>query len=325
MSDKSRTIQHCIQHLRTAYRFTYPDAPPAYGDLVGDITHHVLGIIARSDAPYHDLDHSLQVVLVGQEMLQGRHLAEGDVSPETWLNFIVSLVCHDVGYCRGACAGDQLSERRYPTGLPHRRITLRAGATDASLTAFHVDRGKLFVAEQFQDNPLLDVDQLQAYIERTRFPVAPGETRAAAVDFGGLARAADLIGQLSDPNYLAKMADLFQEFAEIGSHRAMGYHSVENLRASYPRFFWNSVSPYVHQGVRYLELSEPGQSVLSNLYSNVAVVEAELSRLQSPKPAVQRLEAFGVNLRDRLLSPIELDWLTFRPSGDIKEGELGPG
>lgn len=325
MSDKSSIIKHCIKSLRTAYRFTYPEAPPTYGELIGDVARDVLAIIARSDAPYHDLDHTLQVVLVGQEMLQGRQLAEGDVSPETWLNFIVSLICHDVGYCRGACRGDQLGERRYPTGLPHRRITLAPQATDASLHAFHVDRGKLFVAEQFEHHPLLDLAQLQANIERTRFPVAPGAAGAESVDVAGLARAADLIGQLSDPNYLAKMADLFQEFAETGSHRTLGYHSVEDLRTTYPRFFWDSVSPYVQQGVRYLELSEQGQSVVISMYNNVAIVEAELSRQQVSGSAAKRLEALGANLRDRLRSPIELDWLTLRPSDDIKESELRAG
>jgi len=281
MSDQPRIIQHCIEHLQTAYRFSYPESPKAYGDLVGTIANEVLSLIAGSNAPYHDLDHTLQVVLVGKEMLQGRQLAEGDVSAETWLNVIVALICHDVGYCRGACQGDQPSEHRYPTGLHQHSITLPWEATDASLSAFHVDRSKLYALEQFAQHPVLNINQLQNYIERTRFPVRSVESKAAAADFGSLVRAADLIGQLGDPKYLLKMSALFEEFAETGSHRIMGYNSVEDLRAGYPRFFWDSVSPYIYPGVRYLELTESGQSIVSNLYDNVKTVEAELTQKQA--------------------------------------------
>ena len=54
-------------------------------------------------------------------------------------------------------------------------------------------------------------------------------------------RAADLIGQLADTNYLRKQTALFDEFRETGMSNKLGYNSVADLRANYPDFFWQSL------------------------------------------------------------------------------------
>ena len=59
-------------------------------------------IIANSDAPYHNAEHTMMVTLVGQEILRGKHIREGGVTPRDWLHFISSLLCHDIGYVRGS-------------------------------------------------------------------------------------------------------------------------------------------------------------------------------------------------------------------------------
>ena len=62
----------------------------------------------------------------------------------------------------------------------------------------------------------LDTAEIETYIEHTRFPVPEEERHAPTDDFPGLLRAADLIGQLADINYLRKTAALFAEFREAG-------------------------------------------------------------------------------------------------------------
>ena len=47
------------------------------------------------------------VTLVGQEILRGKHVSVGGISPRDWLHFIISLLCHDIGYVRGICQGDE--------------------------------------------------------------------------------------------------------------------------------------------------------------------------------------------------------------------------
>ena len=49
------------------------------------------------------------VTLLGTEILRGREIAER-VTPEDWLHMTVALLCHDVGYVRGACRGDTATE-----------------------------------------------------------------------------------------------------------------------------------------------------------------------------------------------------------------------
>ena len=71
------------------------------------------------------------------------------------------------------------------------------------------------------------------------------EEHKSTDDFPGLVRAADLIGQLADINYLRKQAALFNEFRETGTAEKLGYKSVEDLRADYPDFFWKTVRPYI--------------------------------------------------------------------------------
>src|ERR1700731_3981926 len=61
---------------------------------------------------------------------------------------------------------------------------------------------------------------------------------ARADDFPGLLRAADLIGQLADINYLRKTAALFNEFRETGISTKLNFNSAADLRANYPHFFW---------------------------------------------------------------------------------------
>ena len=49
----------------------------------------------------------------------------------------------------------------------------------------------------------------------------------------------------------------------------MGYHSAADLRAGYPKFFWELVSPYISEGIKFLRRTQTGQAWVQNLYANV--------------------------------------------------------
>ena len=229
--------------------------------------------IATSDAAYHDVNHTIMVTLVGQEILRGRHISVGGVTPREWLHFIVSLLCHDIGYVRGVCRGDR--DGRYVINAAGETIGVSDGATDASMTPYHVARSKLFVRERFGKVALvhLDTSEIEANIEHTRFPVPGDEPHAPTDDFPGLLRAADLIGQLADINYLRKTAALFNEFRETGTSKSLKYNSAADLRANYPQFFWKVVAPYIGDALRYLRVTQEGQQWVANLYANVFATE----------------------------------------------------
>jgi hypothetical protein len=266
-------VEAFVGELRTMYDRTYGKLDPGYPDIIGFVARLALENIATSDAAYHDVNHTIMVTLVGQEILRGQHISVGGVTPRDWLHFIVSLLCHDIGYVRGICRGD--GDGKYVTNAAGDRISVAEGATDAAMTPYHVARSKLFVRERFGKAALihLETGEIEANIEHTRFPVPEEEQHAPTDDFPGLLRAADLIGQLADINYLRKTSALFNEFRETGMSDKLKYDSPADLRASYPDFFWKTVKPYIVDALRYLRVTQEGQQWIANLYANVFSME----------------------------------------------------
>jgi hypothetical protein len=269
-------INAFVQHLQQAYHRTYGGSKPDYADIIGWAGNMALENIANSDALYHNTDHTILVTLVGQEILRGKHIREGGVTAEDWLHFAVSLLCHDIGYVKGVCQAD--GGGQYATGDGTPLVPLPAGATDAALTPYHVDRGKLFVKERFGNHNLIDVDLVQQCIEPTRFPVPHAEDHAETATLPGLVRAADLIGQLSDPRYLNKIPALFHEFEETGVNAKLGYKHPGDLRRNYPKFYWSGVHPYLTDALHYLSLTQYGKQIRANLFANVFQVEHEVGQ-----------------------------------------------
>ncbi|MGD1808550.1 Npun_R2479 family HD domain-containing metalloprotein [Dapis sp. BLCC M126] len=268
-------IDTFVKELQAGYHRTYGGFKPDYPEIIAWAGNMALENIGNCDALYHNVEHTMLVTLVGQEILRGKHIREGGVSPEDWLHYIISLLCHDIGYTKGVCREDQELLGRYATGIDGGMVSLPYGATAASLTPYHVDRGKLVIDERFGGHRLIDADQIKRNIELTRFPVPEAETHQDRNNFSGLSRAADLIGQLSDPNYLLKISALFYEFEEVGTNKVLGYKSPGDLRRSYAKFYWNGVYPYIPAALNYLELTQSGKQIIANLYANVFQVEHE--------------------------------------------------
>jgi len=125
-------------HLEDYYKRTFGPEEPTYPSKLNLVARMALDVIANSDALYHDVQHTMLVILVGQEIPRGRHL-EKMLTPDDWLHFTVALLCHDIGYVRGACAGDTANS--FVIDDSGNRVTPPRGATDAFLTPYHVDRG----------------------------------------------------------------------------------------------------------------------------------------------------------------------------------------
>ena len=266
-------IEAFVSELLVMYERIYGVLEPSYPGIMGFVSRLALENIANTDAAYHDVNHTIMVTLVGQEILRGRHISVGGVTPREWLHFIVSLLCHDIGYVRGILRGD--TEGRYVVSMSGESVSVPEGATDAAMSPYHVARSKLFVRERFGKVALshLDTMEIEANIEHTRFPVPKDEQHASTDDFPGLLRAADLIGQLADVNYLRKTSALFNEFRETGVSDMLKYRSAADLRANYPQFFWQAVRPYIEHALRYLRVTQEGQLWIANLYANVFSME----------------------------------------------------
>ena len=123
-------IDGFIRELRAMYERTYGMLEPGYPGVISFVAQLALENIATSDAAYHDVIHTIMVTLVGQEVLRGRHISVGGVTPRDWLHFIVSLLCHDIGYVRGICRGD--ANGSYVMNIAGDKVNVPAGATDAT-------------------------------------------------------------------------------------------------------------------------------------------------------------------------------------------------
>lgn len=266
-------IDMFVEQLRTVYQRTYGDISNDYGRIVAWCGRLALENIANSDALYHDVDHTVMVSLAGQAIIEGKHLREGGVTPYDWLHYMIAVLCHDIGYIKGVCRND--TKDMFATGVRDEMVYISREGTDVALTPYHVDRSKLFVRERFGSSLLhkrmkfLDAELIASYIEITRFPSPPDDKYKDTSGLGGLVRAADFIGQLGDPDYLRKTPALFYEFQELGMNEKYGYKSPNDLRRDYASFYWNSVSPYIQDALRYLRLSEDGKQWIANMHSHV--------------------------------------------------------
>ena len=76
-------IEAFIRELRTMYERSYGILEPEYPTLISFAAQLALENIATSDAAYHDVNHTIMVTLVGQEMLRGKHISAGGVTRAT--------------------------------------------------------------------------------------------------------------------------------------------------------------------------------------------------------------------------------------------------
>ncbi len=263
-------------YLCRQYRRVFGRGQPDLTPTIDAAVRLAIERIAHSDALYHNVDHTVMVTLVGTEILRGRDLTER-VTAEDWLHFTVALLLHDIGYVRGVLRGD--NGESYVINGAGDRVTPPRGASDAFLTPYHVDRGKQFVRERAAALNGLDIERLASAIELTRFPIPEDADHRGTGDEPGLLRAADLIGQLADPNYLRKQNALFHEFKETGTNDRLNYQTAADLEDCYPKFFWQVVEPYIGDALSYLRLTQEGKQWIANLYCHVFAVEHDRWRL----------------------------------------------
>ena len=193
----------------------------------------------------------------------------------------MAALTHDIGYVRGVCPGD--TAEYFMIDAAGNTVTPPRGASDAFLTPYHVERGKIVVRERFAPVPFIDEERIAEAIELTRFPVPDDEDHAATDTEAGLVRAGDLIGQLGDPLYPRKLNALYHEFVETGVNEKLGYGSPADMVDHYPQFYWSKVERYIGDALRYLEMTMEGRQWAATLYSHIFAIEHNRLRM-GPQP-----------------------------------------
>ena len=223
--------------------------------------------IGITDAPYHNVEHTMMVTLCARDILRGRYLLKRTTSAE-WMQVLMACLYHDIGFVRGILTDDR--PPHYVATMSGEKVELPKGASDAWLNPYHVDRSKLFVLERLGGAAIVDADRIAEAIECTRFP---SDMERPVREEGALVRAADLIGQLGDPSYLRKAFALFCEFRECGIDKTLGYSSASDVVERYPDFFWKTISPHLGLALRYLSVTDTGRGWIARLDSNVFAAE----------------------------------------------------
>lgn len=188
---------------------------PAYDfALVQSVFEDILKLF-RGDYPgygpiktlYHDLAHTLEVLLCGVRLMHGVHVSGDHLSDDEITLVMLAIMMHDVGYA-------QLKGEESGTG--------------AQYTQTHVQRGIEFMQRYFAERNLPP----SIAVAVTGMILGTEHNRPfARIDFNDerarmLARivaTADITGQMADRIYLEKLLFLFLEFKEahFGSYQSM--------------------------------------------------------------------------------------------------------
>jgi hypothetical protein len=246
-----------VQELSRLEELAYPGSPNAtVCELVPLVASWFKGkhpLLQANDTCYHDIDHTLQVLLCWVRLMTGRALAQDTpvVSFDLYRLGLVAVLLHDIGY---------LKERGDDQG------------TGAKYTHIHEERGCKFVAKEL---PALgfsasEIGSIQRFIRCTgpQANLSAIQFISQAERFVGLAVCtADYIGQMSDPEYVRKLPCLFREFQESDEFRVVPmrdrlFQSAEDLLAKTHKFWGGFVVPRLENDCckvyRWLAAPAPG-------------------------------------------------------------------
>ncbi len=223
------------------------------------------------DAPYHNLEHTLQGTLCLARLLRNRQLArvEPTLPRRTCELALLAILLHDTGYLKRK---DDVS------------------GTGAKYTVVHVRRSADFAAALLEKRHFdpREIRAVQNMILCTGFnaalhqlPFQSEEERIAGFALG----TADLLGQMAAPDYVEKLPLLFAEFSEAARHDPGANHpvsqltSVEQLRRQTPDFWEKHVRQKLEKdfGGVHRFLAEPYPDGTNDY---VAAVEGNIRRLR---------------------------------------------
>jgi hypothetical protein len=167
---------------------------------------------------YHDLSHTLDVLLCGVRLLHGVHVSGERLNDEEITLIFIAIMMHDVGYAqrRGEEEG-----------------------TGAQFTQTHVQRGIEFMQDYFAERgfPSSAAATVSGMISGTEHN-SPFD-RLVFVDersrlLARIVATADITGQMADRIYLEKLLFLYLEFKEA---RFGSYQSMYDLLCQTSRFY----------------------------------------------------------------------------------------
>ena len=93
------------KHLAEDFRRLFGSSHEDKAERLDGAARIALECLGKSDALYHNVEHTFLVTLVGRDILHGRMLTER-LEPDDYSHLIVACLLHDIGYVRGILKGD---------------------------------------------------------------------------------------------------------------------------------------------------------------------------------------------------------------------------
>lgn len=187
-----------------------------------------------SNTKYHDLEHTLSVVLCTARLLHGCAIDHGQGKLRPFLLGIISAYYHDVG----------LIQTREDEGGTGAKYTI--GHEERSIAFMRGHLSKAGLEEQ-------DLGDIADMIRCTVLAVSPDTIEFSSEQVGHVGRimgTADLLAQLADRNYLEKLLLLFKEFEEA---QLPGYDSELELLRKTGAFYTHVAKPRLEGPLRNLQ------------------------------------------------------------------------
>ena len=213
---------------------------------------------------YHDMPHTLDVILCAVRLMHGVHLAGIKLSDDEITLILIAVFMHDIGYAQRE--GDDM------------------GGTGAQFTQVHVRRGIEFMKHYLAPHrlPARYASPLEPMILSTdpslKFAdIAFPDERSRLL--GQIVVTADLTGQMADRTYLEKLLFLYLEFKEANFGNFQSVHDMlrqtkqfyELTRAKLDGPFGGL---YVHLALYFREvMGEERNFYLESIEKNIAYLE----------------------------------------------------
>ena len=208
--------------VQRAYVATFPKSdllfvPRAFGWVIECFTGSYRDYLAV-DALYHNFEHTLQGTLCMARLLRGWHQAgaKPPLTPRMFQLGLLAILLHDTGY---------LKQRGDTEG------------TGAKYTITHVGRSAEFAAQLMREKGYSPADILavQNMIRCTgvnaNLTAIPFQSELERIAGFALATS-DLLGQMAAEDYVDKLPELYEEFAEAASFSHDQQHFIASFKSA---------------------------------------------------------------------------------------------
>lgn len=261
-------------------KFDFDEFEQVFDDVINLFDGHYPGY-RRCNTFYHDLSHTMDCLLVTAKLIHGACLNGILFDPRDVNLGLISALMHDTGYIQAA--GDD-------------------NGTGAKYTTSHIERSIAFMKEYFRDKdfPADYLPICRDFLRCTGLDVKIAEIKFHSREhkiLGQILGAADLIGQMANDNYLAKLPYLYDEFKEAG---VPGYSNKYDLLKKTPAF-WEMVKQRLNNELgqvdRYLrDYLRVLWGINQDLYRQA--IERNIERLQSylaaPRPVFRGMREANI-------------------------------